>query len=45
MPKLEPWPGDDDKMEVEHAERERLKAEAEQKALKSRRKPRKPDPN
>ncbi|MBN9250247.1 MAG: mechanosensitive ion channel family protein, partial [Mesorhizobium sp.] len=45
MPKLEPWPGDDDKMEVEHAERDRLKAEAEQKALKSRRKPRKPDPN
>lgn len=45
MPELEAWPGDDDKMEVEHAERERLKAEAEQKARKSHRKPRKPDPS
>ncbi|KQZ81924.1 mechanosensitive ion channel protein [Mesorhizobium sp. Root157] len=45
MPKLEPWPGDDDKTEAEFAERERLRTEAEQKAVKSRRKPRKPDPS
>ena len=42
-PKLEPWPSDDDKSEVEAAERERLKAEAG-KAAKGRRRAGKPDP-
>ncbi|TDR38088.1 small-conductance mechanosensitive channel [Aquamicrobium defluvii] len=41
---LEPWPHDDDKTEAEFAERERLKAEEEEKARKGRRKPGKPDP-
>jgi len=38
-PVLEPWPHDDDKTEAEFAERERLKAEKEEKARKGRRKP------
>ncbi len=42
---LEPWPGDDEKAEMEHAERERERAEAEEeKRRKSARRGRKPDP-
>ncbi len=43
-PRLEPWPGDDDKTEAEFAERAKLQAEAEKNAPKGRRKPRRPDP-
>lgn len=43
-PVLEPWPHDDDKTEAEFAERERLKAEEEERARKGRRRPGKPDP-
>lgn len=43
-PGLEPWPHDDDKTEAEFAQRERLKAEKEEKARKGRRKSGRPDP-
>ena len=45
--KHESWPIDDDKIEAEFAERERLEAEAEaerQRLAKTKRKGRKPDP-
>jgi small-conductance mechanosensitive channel len=42
---LEPWPSDDEKAEMEHAERERERAEAEEeKRRKPGRRGRKPDP-
>jgi small-conductance mechanosensitive channel len=41
----EPWPTDDDRIEVEAAEREQTKAEAERRRAKGRRKGRRPDPN
>jgi small-conductance mechanosensitive channel len=44
-PALEPWPTDDDRIEVEAAEQEEAKAEAARQQAKSRRKGRKPDPN
>jgi small-conductance mechanosensitive channel len=43
-PRLEPWPHDDDKTEAEFAERERMKAQEEEKARKGRRKPGRNDP-